>query len=29
MAYGNEVAVDFVYCSPCLIVPIDLASDRV
>jgi len=28
-AYGNEFAVDFVYCSPCLIVPIDPAGDRV
>jgi len=28
-AYGNQVATDFVYCSPCLIVPIDPASDRV
>jgi len=27
-AYGNEFAVDFVYCSPCLIVPIVPASDR-
>ena len=28
-AYGNEVSVDFIYCSPCLIVPIGPASDRV
>jgi len=28
-AYGNQYAMDFVYCSPCLIVPIDPASDRV
>jgi len=28
-AYGNQFAMDFVYCSPCLIVPIDPASDRV
>ena len=27
--YGNEFTVDFVYCSPCLIVPIAPASDRV
>ena len=27
--YGNEHAVDFVYCSPCLIVPIAPATDRV
>jgi len=29
VAYGNEVSVGFIYCSPCLIVPIDPASDRV
>jgi len=29
MAYGNEVAVDYIYCSPCLIVPIVPADDRV
>ena len=28
-AYGNQVAVDYIYCSPCLIVPIDPASERV
>lgn len=28
-AYGNQVAVDCIYCSPCLIVPIDPAPDRV
>ena len=28
MAYGNQLAVDYVYCSPCLIVPIAPASDR-
>jgi len=27
-AYGNQVAVDYIYCSPCLIVPIDPASER-
>lgn len=27
-AYGNQVAVDYIYCSPCLIVPIAPASDR-
>ena len=29
MAYGNEVNVDHVCCSPCLIIPIAPASDRV
>jgi len=29
MAYGNEVAAEYIYCSPCLIVPIGPASDRV
>ena len=29
MAYGNEVEADFIYCSPCLIVRIPAASDRV
>ena len=29
MAYGNEVSADFIYCSPCLIVRIAAASDRV
>ena len=28
-AYGNQVAVDYIYCSPCLIVPIDPATERV
>ena len=28
-AYGNQVAVDYIYCSPCLIVPVDPASERV
>jgi len=27
-AYGNQVAVDYIYCSPCLIIPIDPASER-
>jgi len=29
VAYGNEVAVGYIYCFPCLIVPIDSANDRV
>ena len=29
MAYGNEVSADFIYCSPCLIVRVASASDRV
>ena len=29
LAYGNEVTVGFVYCSPCLIVRIDPASYRI
>lgn len=28
LAYGNEVTVGFVYCSPCLTVHIEPASDR-
>ena len=28
-AYGNEPTVDYMYCSPCLVVQIDPASDRV
>jgi hypothetical protein len=28
-AYANQVAVDFIYCSPCLTVPISPASERV
>ena len=28
MAYGNETSVEYIYCSPCLIVPIAPASDR-
>ena len=29
MAYGNEVSAEYIYCSPCLIVRIAAASDRV
>ena len=29
LAYGNEVSADYIYCSPCLIVRIAAASDRV
>ena len=29
LAYGNDVSVGFVYCSPCLIVQVNPASDRV
>lgn len=29
MSYGNEVSAGFIYCSPCLIVRIAAASDRV
>jgi len=29
MAYGNEVSADYIYCSPCLVVHIPAASDRV
>jgi len=29
MAYGNEVSADYIYCSPCLVVRIPAASDRV
>ena len=29
IAYGNEVSVGFVYCSPCLIVRIGPAGDRI
>ena len=29
LAYGNEVSAEYIYCSPCLIVRIAAASDRV
>lgn len=29
MAYGNEVSVGYIYCSPCLIARVPPASDRV
>ena len=29
MAYGNEVSADYIYCSPCLVVRVPAASDRV
>jgi len=29
MAYGNEVSVGYIYCSPCLIAHVPPASDRV
>ena len=29
MAYGNEYSADYIYCSPCIIVRIAAASDRV
>ena len=28
VSYGNEATANFVYCSPCLIVPISPASSR-
>ena len=29
MAYGNEFSAEYIYCSPCLIVRVAAASDRV
>ncbi|KAF9648980.1 hypothetical protein BDM02DRAFT_3269016 [Thelephora ganbajun] len=29
MAYGNEVSVGYIYCSPCIIARIAAASDRI
>lgn len=29
VAYGNELSADYIYCSPCIIVRIAAASDRV
>ena len=29
IAYGNDVTTGYIYCSPCIIVPIDAACDRV
>jgi len=29
VAYGNEISADYIYCSPCLVVRIAAASDRV
>ena len=29
MGYGNEVSAEYIYCSPCIIVRIAAASDRV
>jgi hypothetical protein len=29
IAYGNEFSADYIYCSPCLFVPIAPASERV
>jgi hypothetical protein len=29
MTYGNEFSADYIYCSPCLIVRVAAASDRV
>ena len=28
MRYGNEVSADYIYCSPCIIVRVTAASDR-
>ena len=29
MTYGNEVSADYIYCSPCIVVRVAAASDRV